>query len=234
MTTSAAPANFLLAALPAREYAALLPSLEAISLPTGTVLAEPGVAISYVYFPTAGMISLLAIPAGSNGVEAGAVGREGFAGLPVFLGAESSPGRCVVQLPLEALRIEATNFLSCVNRHGSLRALLLRYTHYLLCQISQSLACGVSHPIEHRLCRWLLMVHDRAGSDRFPLTHEFLANMLGVRRASISEVAAGLQERGLIQYRRGRVTVLDRAGLEEAACECFQVIENEWKRLFGK
>jgi CRP-like cAMP-binding protein len=221
-------ANHLLAALPAEEQAALLPYLEFVSLPARTPVYQPSEPISHVYFPTVGVVSLLV-----DGIEAGVVGREGMIGLPIFLGTDRATGQGVVQVPLEALRMTADDFRSCVDREGALHEVLLRYTHFLLCQVSQSLACGVSHALPQRLCRWLLLVHDRAGTDQFPLTQEFMAAMLGVRRASVSQVAAGLQERGLIRYQRGRVSVLDRAGLEAAACECFLVVEAEWARLFG-
>ena len=226
------PSNGLLAALPLGEYADLLPRLETVSLPAQAVLHRPGEPISHVYFPTAGVVSLLAVPGRGRGVEAGVIGREGFAGLPVFLGTDRSTGLCVVQIPLVALRMASADFRSRVGPDSALHALLLRYTHFLLCQVSQALACGASHPIGERLCRWLLLVHDRVGADQFPLTQDFVARMLGVRRAGVSEAAASLQERELIRYSRGQVSVLDRAGLERAACECFRLIRAEWDRLF--
>jgi CRP-like cAMP-binding protein len=225
--------NGLLAALPEGEHAALLPHLEPVSLPARTVLHRPEQLIPHVYFPTAGVISLLAVPARGGGVEVGVIGREGFAGLPVFLGADCSTGLCVVQIPLVALRMTADDFRSRVGRDSLLHSLLLRYTHFLLCQVSRSLACGATHSIGQRLCRWLLLVHDRVDADQFPLTQDFIAKMLGVRRASVSEAAAALQERRLIDYRRGRVSILDRKGLERAACECFRLVQAEWDRLFG-
>jgi CRP-like cAMP-binding protein len=238
MPRSAAPGpdatgNKLLASLPAEEFSRLLPYLEPVSHPAKTRLCEPDNPIRHVYFPTAGVISLLALRASGGGIEAGMVGREGFVGLPVFLGTDRSTGTSVVQLPLQAVRMSADNFRAVVPRDGSLHALLLRYTHFLLCQISQSLACCASCAVEKRFCRWLLTVHDRAENDEFPLTHAFMANMMGVRRASVSQVAAGLQQRGLIGYERGRLTVLNRSGLEVTACGCFEVVRNEWERLFG-
>jgi CRP-like cAMP-binding protein len=197
-------------------------------LPIRTPLYQPGETIAHVYFPTDGVVSLLA-----GGIEAGVVGSEGMVGLPVFLGTDRSTGHCVVQVPLEALRMAADDFRRRVRRDSQLHGLLLRYTHFLFCQVSQSLACHASHPIQDRLCRWLLLVHDRAGTDEFPLTQSFMAAMLGVRRASVSEVAGILQDAGLIQCGRGRVSVLDRKGLEDAACHCFQVVEAEWDRVFG-
>src|SRR4051812_31986613 len=152
---SSPPANGLLAALPPAELAALLPHLEPVSLPARTALHEPGQDITHVHFPTAGVVSLLA-----GGVEAAVVGREGVVGLPVFLGTDRSTGRCMVQLPLEALRMAAGEFRARVGRDGGLHGLLLRYAHYLMCQVSQSLACRASHEVQQRLCRWLLLVHD--------------------------------------------------------------------------
>ena len=230
--TRPAATNGLLAALPADERDALLPHLEPVSVPIRTVLHEPGEPISHVYFPTTGVVSLLSVPAGGDGVEAGVIGREGFVGLPVFLGTDRTTGRCVVQVPLQALRMTSANFRSEVKRDGSLHALLLTSAlYFLLCQVSQSLAQASPTPSNSGLCRWLPSHIDRTGGGRFP-THEFLANMLGVRRASVSEVAAGLQDRGLIRYSRGQVNVLSRAGLEQSSCECFQVIQAEWDRLF--
>jgi CRP-like cAMP-binding protein len=238
MPRSAAPGldatgNRLLASLPAEEFSRLLPYLEPVAHPAKTCLCEPDNPIRHVYFPTAGVISLLAVKTPSTAIEAGMVGREGFVGLPVFLGTDRSTGLCMVQLPLQAVRMAADDFRAVVPRDGSLHALLLRYTHFLLCQISQSLACCATHAVEKRFCRWLLTVHDRADNDEFPLTHAFVASMMGVRRASVSTVAAGLQQRGLIGYERGRLTVLDRAGLESIACGCFRVVRSEWERLFG-
>jgi CRP-like cAMP-binding protein len=228
MSLSDAPANRLLAALPAAEQAALVPHLDLVSVPARTPLYEPGEPIRHVYFPVAGVVSLLA-----GDIEAGVVGPEGMVGLPVFLGIEHSPGPCLVQIPLQAMRMAADDFRSRVAPDSALHELLLRYTHFLLCQVSQSLACCSAHEVQQRLCRWLLMVHDRAGTDQFPLTQEFMASMLGVRRASVSEVAARLQERGLIRYSCGQVSVLDRAGLEETSCECFRLLRAECERVFG-
>ncbi len=238
MSRSAAPgpeaaSNKLLASLPTEEFGRLLPYLEPVSHPAKTRLCEPGRPIRHVYFPTAGVISLLALRGSGGGIEAGMVGREGFVGLPVFLGTDRSPGPAVVQLALQAVRMSADDFRTVVPRDGSLHALLLRYTHFVLCQIAQSLACCSTHRVEKRFCRWLLTVHDRAETDEFPLTHAFMAYMMGVRRASVSTVAAGLQEKGLIGYERGRLTVLNRTGLESAACGCFGVVRTEWERLFG-
>jgi CRP-like cAMP-binding protein len=224
--------NGLLAALPAEDYARLLPHLELVSREAQAPIYEPNEFISHVYFPVSGVVSLLVVRSQGGAIEAGMIGREGFVGLPVLLGTDRSPIRMVVQLPLRAMRMTSDAFRTLVPRDSSLHALLLRYTHFLLCQISQSLACCAAHAVEKRLCRWMLMLHDRAENDEFYLTHAFMANMMGVRRASVSEVAAGLQQRGLIRYDRGRLTVQDRIGLERAACGCFRQVQAEWERLF--
>jgi CRP-like cAMP-binding protein len=225
------PTNRLLAALPPRDYARLLPDLEVVPLPLRAVLQEADELIPHVYFPSAGVVSLLITPNGRGvGVEVGMVGREGVAGLPIFLGADSTPARWVVQAPGEALRMAADAFQAHANRRP-LRDLLLLYTNAFLAQVSQSVACNALHPVEERLCRWLLMVHARVESDQFPLTHAFLAAMLGVRRASVTEAARGLQEAGFIRYGRGRLEILDRGGLESAACNCHRAAQAELDRL---
>jgi CRP-like cAMP-binding protein len=216
------PPNRLLAALPPREYDRLRPHLEPAPLTTRAILYEPGQPVRHVYFPGSGVLSLLGVLPDGDSIEVGVVGREGMAGLSVFLGVESGPTRCLVQVPGEALRMAADAFRSRVGRGSRLHGLLLRYTHGLLAQVAQSAACNALHPVEQRMCRWLLMVHSRAGSDRFPLTHDFLAAMLGVRRASVTEAARELRQAGLIRYGQGQLTVLDRPGLEVAACACYR------------
>jgi CRP-like cAMP-binding protein len=229
MPRSAAPgpvpsSNQLLAALPAREYARLGPHLEPVSLAFKDILYEPDCVLPHVYFPLSGVLSLI-IPAEGRpgGIEVGVVGREGMAALPVFLGDGVTPLRCIVQVPGDALRMRAEDFRARVSRDSALHSLLLGYTQTLLNQVSQSVVCNSLHPIEQRLSRWLLTVQDRAESDRFPLTHEFLAAMLGVRRASVTEAARKLRITGLIHYGRGELTVLDRPGLESISCGCHRV-----------
>jgi CRP-like cAMP-binding protein len=227
------PANRLLAALPAREYARLRPYLSACALEHRAVLYEPGARVSHVYFPCSGVLSMLLGPPDSRGVEVGVVGREGMAGLSVFFGTGMTPARCVVQVPGEALRMRAADFRRHVGRDGALHGLLLRYTHVFLAQVGLALACNSLHALPRRLCRWLLMIHNRAGADEFSLTHEFLAAMLGVRRATVTEAALGLQQKGLVRYGRGRMTILDRRGLESAACRCYGAIQSEMDHLPG-
>jgi CRP-like cAMP-binding protein len=221
--------NHLLAALPPGEYQRLHPLLEAVSLPAQTVLYEAGQPIRHVHFPTGGVLSLLTSPENKGeGIEVGVVGREGMAGLPLFLGARAASTRCVVQVSGQALRMRADHFQTNVRPDSSLHQLLLHYTHAFLNQVSQTVACNALHSVPKRLARWVLTVHLRAGSDSFRLTHEFLAAMLGVRRASVTEAAKRLQQAGLIRYVRGLLTVLDRQGLESAACGCHRLIEGEF------
>jgi CRP-like cAMP-binding protein len=227
-----APLNRLLANLPAREFGRLRPHLEAIPLALRTVLHEPGRPIPHVYFPTTCVISLLCPPDGrQEGIEIGVVGREGLVGLGVFLGAEASAARCMVQVPGEALRMRAEDFRRRVGRNSPLHGVLLRYTHDFLTQVTQSVLCNALHPVGKRLARWVLTVHTRAGTNHFPLTHELLAAMLGVRRASVTEAARQLQQAGLIRYGRGEVTVLDRRGLESSSCGCHRAVDAELARL---
>jgi CRP-like cAMP-binding protein len=166
-------------------------------------------------------------------VELATVGNEGMVGLPVFLGGDTMPLKAFVQIPGDAMRMKADVFKDSVNQGSPLHGLLQRYTQALFNQVAQSTACNRVHSIEERCCRWLLMTRDRVESDGFPLTQEFLSQMLGVRRPSVSVVAAILQKAGLIRYSRGRITILDREGLEAAACECYAIIKQEFDRLLG-
>jgi CRP-like cAMP-binding protein len=224
----------LLAALPRQEYDRLLPHLETVPLAARAVLYEAQRPIAHVYFPGSGVVSLLCPPEGrGEGIEVGVVGREGMAGLPVFLGAETASTRCVVQVAGTAQRMGADDFRAGVRRDGPLHGLLLRYTHAFLTQVSQSVACNALHPVGQRLARWILSVHGRLEADHFPLTHAFLAAMLGVRRASVSQAVRALQQDGLIRHVRGQVTVLDRDRLDRAACGCQRIVQAEMDRLSG-
>ena len=226
--------NFLLSSLPSREYNRLLPHFDRVPLHFKDVVHDLGQPISHLYFPTSGMLSLLLARDGHRaGMEVGVVGREGMAGLSVFLGAVSESTRSMVQVPGEALRIHADKFRALVGRDSKLHELLLRYVHVFLTQLTHGVSCNALHSVEKRLCRWLLTVHDRAACDRFPLTHEFLAAMLGVRRASVSEAARRLRQAGLIRYGNGQLTVLDRRGLEKIVCNCYRVVKTELDRLLG-
>lgn len=225
--------NQLLSALPKEEYEHLLPNLELVSLTFKQIIYAPNEPIEYVYFPTKGIISLVNVTEDGRTVEAGMVGNEGMAGIPVFMGADRMPCLAISQVVGNAARMKADIFKREVTPGTSLYNLLLRYTQALLNQISQSVACNCLHSVEGRLCRWLLMSHDRARSDQFMLTQELISQMLGVRRASVSEVAATLQKAGLIRYSRGKITIVDREGLEVSSCECYRVVKQEFVRLIG-
>lgn len=224
--------NRLLAALPAQEYSRLLPNLETVSLELKQLLYTPGETIEYVYFPNHGIVSLLVILEGSIAAEVGVVGIEGMVGLPVFLGVDTTPFRAIVQAPGDSLRMKADVFKASVNPGDTLHGLLQHYTHALTIQVAQSVACKSHHSMKQRCCRWLLMTHDRVRSDQFPITHEFLSQMMGVRRAGVTEVAGVLQKAGLIRYSRGQMTILDRLGLESASCECYRSVKAEEDRLY--
>jgi CRP-like cAMP-binding protein len=223
--------NHLLAALPPQEYERLLPNLEPVSLTLKQVLYEPNQPIGYAYFINSGATSLLNLMQDGQTIEAATVGKEGMVGVPLLLGTNQIPLQVIVQIPGDALRIKADVFKAQVSWGCPLHTLLLRYMQTLMNQISQTAACNRLHSIEARCCRWLLMTQDRVESDSFPLTQEFLSYMLGVRRASVSEVAATLQKSGLINYHRGQITIRDRKGLEAASCECYQSTKQEFKRL---
>jgi CRP-like cAMP-binding protein len=219
--------NRLLAALPKDEYRRLLSNLEPFPLIFGEVIYEPGDLIRHVYFPTSGIISLLATVEDRATLEVGLVGREGMVGLPTFMGVKTSRNRAVVQGVGAAMRMKASAFIKESDNGGSLPRLLRRYTHSRLTQIVQGATCNRFHPIEARLARWLLMTHDRMGTDAFQLTQEFLSNMLGVRREGVNKAAGALQRQHLISYSRGTLTTLNRAGLEAVACQCYSIIKEE-------
>jgi len=221
--------NQLLAALPKKDYQALQRHLEEIPLVFEEILYQPNVLISDVYFPNSGIVSLLAAVNGRATLEVGLVGKEGILGLAVFMGVSNSHNRAVVQGVGSAMKMKATAFRKQCNDGGVLPRLLRRYSHSLMTQITQSAVCNQFHSVDARLARWLLMTHDRMGNDEFQLTQDFLSNMLGVRREGVSRAAGVLQKRKLIEYSRGRLKVLDRAGLEATSCGCYEVIKEEIK-----
>ncbi len=225
--------NRLLTALPRAEYDRLSPHLEKVSLPLKDILYEANGPIPHVFFPLIGVVSLVIIMEGGFCLEVGLIGNEGMVGTPVFLGSQRSPTRAISQVPGEALRLETKVFQEEIKRSTALNRLVQRYTQAMINQISQSTVCNHRHSVEKRMCRWLLMSHDRVGTDNFMLTQEFLAQMLGVRRPTVTAAAGVLQTAGLISYHRGRVTVLDRKGLEAASCECYEVVAKELDRLLG-
>ena len=219
--------NRLLDTLPKNEYKRLLPKLKTVSLVLGDVLYEPGAVIKYVYFPNDSIISLISELSATSWLEVGMVGNEGMAGLAVFMDVNFSSTRALVQGSGTAMRMSSAAVRTEANRLGGLHRLLHRYSHSLLTQISQSSACNRFHLVEARLARWLLMTRDRLGAEEFPLTQEFLSNMLGVRREGVSRAAAALQAGKLIHYSRGMITIVNRRGLEAKACQCYAIIKAE-------
>lgn len=222
--------NQLLAALPTKDYQELRPHLEEIPLVLEELLYRPNVVITDVYFPNSGIVSLLAGVNERSTLEVGLVGNEGMVGLSVFMGVNSSINHAVVQGTGRAMKMKATALRKECNKGGVLPQLLQRYSHSLLTQITQSAVCNQFHTVNARLSRWLLMMHDRMESDEFQVTQQFLSNMLGVRREGVSRAASHLQKRGLIRYLRGRLNVLDRAGLEASSCSCYEIIKKESSR----
>ena len=214
--------NRLLAALPREEYERLSPHLELVRLPPGKILYNAGEIVRYAYFPRGGMVSLLSITEEGRTIEVGMIGNEGMTGVPVILRSGMAPYQVMVQLAGNALRIRGDALREAFNRGGTLQDLLLRYTHSLLIQVAQSAACNRFHTVEERLCRWLLVSRDRVQTDTIQLTQEFISHMLGVPRTSVTMIAGALQKEGLIKYSRGRITLLDRRGLEAASCECYR------------
>ena len=232
-TPSEQSRNHVLARLPVAEFHALRPSLATVRLASKQSLAEPGQPIGHVYFPHDAVISMSTIDAAGGSVEVGSVGCEGLAGLPLLLGTDRSIGRLVAQIGGDADRMDAAALQHEVNRLPELRRLLLLYVQAFFTQVAQSTACNRLHTAERRLARWLLICRDRLGRDDLPITHETIAHMLGVRRATVTEAAGDLQQHGMIRYRRGVVTILRRDRLEMAACECYRIVRAEFDRLLG-
>ena len=223
-------ANRLLAALPRKDHQHFLAGCDTVRLAFAEVLTEPGKRIRHLYFPTESLISLVTPIDGRAGVEVGLVGDEGMLGISLILGIDISPLRAVVQGEGSALRINTARFRREFEQSSALQRELKRYLHVVISQFVQTAACTRFHLVEARLARWLLMTRDRAHSDSFHVTHEFLANMLGVRRVGVTKAATSLQKRGLISYSRGNVTIIDRSGLEAASCECYAADRNTYAR----
>jgi CRP-like cAMP-binding protein len=223
--------NHLLAALPEDEYARLVSHLELVPMPLGKVLYESGNELQHVYFPTTAIVSLLYVMMDGASAEIAVVGNEGVIGVALFMGGETMPNRAVVQSAGHAYRLKGQLLKQEFNRSGELQHLLLRYTQALLTQMAQTAVCNRHHSLDQQLCRWLLLSLDRLPSTELVMTQELIANMLGVRREGVTEAAGNLQRAGLIRYQRGRITVLNRAGLEERACECYAVVKKEFDRL---
>jgi CRP-like cAMP-binding protein len=223
--------NHLLAALPDAEWQRWLPQLESVEMPLGQVLYESGSNIKHVYFPTTSIVSLLYVMENGASAEIAVVGNEGIVGIALFMGGESTPSRAVVQSAGRGFRLEAQTMKVEFNRAGPVLHLLLRYTQALITQMSQTAVCNRHHSLDQQLCRWLLLSLDRLEGVELVMTQELIANMLGVRREGVTEAAHSLQEVGLIRYARGRITVLDRKGLEKRVCECYAVVKKEYDRL---
>ena len=228
-----APGNRLLDALPPDAYDRLRPHLEPISLALGEVVYESGGQMQHVYFPTTSHISLLYTMIDGSTAEMGLVGQEGIVGIALFMGGETTPNRAMVQGGGAAFRMKSAAMLDEFKRGGEFQHLLLRYTQALITQISQTAVCNRLHSVEQRLCRWLLMTHDLTQSDELEMTHEFISNMLGVRREGVTVAAQRLQEKGMISYVRGHIQILDRPRLLDCVCECYQVVRDEHARLLG-
>lgn len=224
--------NRLLAALPRQEYDRLVPLMQRVSFEQGQSLYDPDEPIEYAYFSLTGVTSMVVTTRDGATVEIGLVGREGFVGYQPLLGMKSAPNSAIAQIPGHALRINSETLKEAFDRGGRLQAILHRQIQSQIVQMSQGAACNRLHDANERLARWLLMMHDRAESDKLPLTHEFLSQMLGANRATVSLTAGIFQQADLIRYARGTVTILNREGLENIACECYSVVKKEFDRSF--
>jgi CRP-like cAMP-binding protein len=226
-----AQGNRLLAALPRTALERILPDLDLKPLEMRQVVQPRKKSLSEVIFPLNGVASMISMGDAGDSVEVATIGCEGFVGMPLFLGGTAAAVEVFIQVPGHGLCLSSAAFERHVKREPALLRTLLLYTQALLTQVAQSSACNRHHPVEQRCARWLLQTHDRVRGNQFPLTQDFLSLMLGVRRASVTETAAVLQERDLIRYRRGQITVLDRVGLERASCDCYRLIAREFDRL---
>ncbi len=225
--------NKLLAAMSREEYERLLPQMQAIPLALKQRIYEVNEPIEHLYFPNSGVISFLGVLGNGSTVEVATVGNEGMIGTPILLGTDRIPAETMVQVPGDGWRMKVDVFKREVPPGSPFHNLLLRYVQALINQMIRSVICNTLHPVEARCCRWLLQVQDRVGLDEFILTQEFLSQMLGVRRATVSEVAAKLQKAGLINYHRGKIIILDREALEAGSCECYRVVKQEYERLLS-
>jgi len=224
--------NRLLAALPAEVFDRLLPDLKPVTMPLGKVIYESGAELEHVYFPTAGcIVSMLYVMEDGASAEIAVVGDEGVVGIALFMGGGTTPSRALVQSAGEAFRLPGEALTREFERHSEMQHLLLRYTQALITQMSQTAVCNRHHSVDQQLCRWLLLSLDRLPTNELTMTQELIANMLGVRREGVTEAAGKLQTLGLIHYSRGRITVLDRPGLEARVCECYPVVKKEYDRL---
>jgi CRP-like cAMP-binding protein len=225
--------NKLVAALPASDYERLLPHLKLVSLPLRQVLYEAGEPITHIYFPDKAVVSIVTTMEDGSTVEVGIVSNEGMVGIPVILGGNATTTKAFVQIAGFGMQIDADIVRTEFNRGGALQSLLLRYVQAIYTELAQGCACNRLHTLEERLARWLLTVSDRLQSDNFPLTQEFIAQMLGVRRSGVTVAASTLSRAGIISYKRGDINILNRDTLEATSCECYQVIQNEFACLIG-
>ena len=225
--------NHLLAALPAADYERLQPHLERVPLPLGWVVNESGRPHRHVYFPTSSIVSLLYVLKDGSSAEIAVAGNDGVIGIALFMGGETTPSRAVVQSAGDAFRLPGAVLKNEFRQGAALQNLLLRYTQALITQMAQTAVCNRHHSVGQQLCRWLLLSLDRLSSNKLHMTQELIANMLGVRREGVTAAAGRLQAKGLINYSRGKITVLDRPGLERRVCECYQVVKRESDRLFS-
>ena len=231
-TSSLISGNRLLACLPKRDYQKLAPDLELVSLKARHTAYEPGKAIEYVYFPLNSVISIIAGTRQGREVEVATIGNEGMVGLPVFLGTSSTPGMAYAQVPGDSFRIKAEAFWEQARQSDPIVKIMRLYAHALIVQIMQRVACNRTHSAMKRCARCLLTTHDQVRKERFPLTQEILAYMLGIRRTGVSAVASALKERRIINYNRGVIEILNRQELESASCECYVAVKQEFERLF--
>jgi CRP-like cAMP-binding protein len=225
--------NHLLAALPAEEFSLVAEHLEPVILQLGKVLYESGDKLSHVYFPTTAVISMLYVMENGGTAEIGIAGNNGLVGFALFMGGETTASRAVVQIAGTAVRMRGDDVRKAFARGGVFQNVLLRYTQSLITQISQTAVCNRLHSVEQQLCRWLLINHDQLPADQLVMTHDLIANMLGVRREGVSIAASHLQQQGIIKYSRGTITIVDRDKLELVACECYRVVMEEYDRLLG-
>jgi CRP-like cAMP-binding protein len=224
--------NYLLAALPAEVFDRLLPDLKPVTMPLGKVIYESGAQLEYVYFPTPScIVSMLYVMEDGSSAEIAVVGDEGMVGIALFMGGGTTPSRALVQSAGQAFRLPGNALKKEFERHTGFQHLLLRYTQALITQMSQTAVCNRHHSVDQQLCRWLLLSLDRLPTNELTMTQELIANMLGVRREGVTDAAGKLQALGLISYSRGRITILDRAGLETQVCECYAVVKKEYDRL---
>ena len=221
----------MLAALPAADYEVLLPELELVPLPLGSVIYEAGGKLAYVYFPTDSIISLLYVMENGASAEIAVTGCEGVVGIALFMGGETTPSRALVQSAGHGYRLKSAVLKREFDRGGGLQHLALRFTQALITQMAQTAVCNRHHSVEQQLCRWLLLSIDRLPSNQLNMTQELIANMLGVRREGVTQAAHHLKLAGVIEYHRGEITVLDREKLEALVCECYSVVKKEYDRL---